>query len=358
MDGAGHCGRRRTSVAGRCHPACVRPTLTPAVRRLWRDSETLQFGRPPGRSVVLAGVDPGTRAALALLDGTRDRAELLRDAAASGCPPERTEVLLGLLQGAGVLDDAATGNAAATLAPAERDRSAADLGSLRLVGGPAGAEVLHRRRTAHVVVEGAGRVGVPVAALLSAAGIGVLDIVDDGLARPEDCGVGGLPPTAVGRRRGEAAAELLGRRPARVSRTGALPELVVLAPAGGVPLPEPPRRVAHLLAEVRGAVGVVGPLVEPGLSACLRCLDLRRADRDPGWPALALQLDTRAPGVAPCDSTLALAVATQAALQVLARIDGQPRPATLGGTLEMVLPDWRWRRRSWQLHPDCHCGTG
>jgi hypothetical protein len=110
------------------------------------------------------------------------------------------------------------------------------------------------------------------------------------------------------------------------------------------------------VAEVRGAVGVVGPLVQPGRSACLRCLDLARADRDPGWPALATQLAMPTPGVAPCDAALALAVAAQTALQALTLLDGGALPGAVGGTLELALPDWRWRRRSWQLHPDCDCG--
>ncbi|MCU1590412.1 MAG: UBA/THIF-type binding protein, partial [Frankiales bacterium] len=134
-----------------------------------------------------------------------------------------------------------------------------------------------------------------------------------------------------------------------------LPDLVVLAPAGGLPAAEAPRLVAHLLAEIRGEVGVVGPFVAPGASACLRCLDLTRADRDPGWPALAVQLDLPARGVTPCDSALALAVAAQASLQALEFLDTGSLPATAGGTLELVLPGWRWRRRSWQVHPDCDC---
>ena len=48
----------------------MRPVLTPAARRLWRDRNTLQLGD----SAVLSGVDEPTRATLALLDGTRDRA--------------------------------------------------------------------------------------------------------------------------------------------------------------------------------------------------------------------------------------------------------------------------------------------
>jgi hypothetical protein len=336
----------------------VRPLLTPAVRRLWRDSETLQLGRPPGRAVVLAGVDSIVRAVLSLLDGTRDRDGVLRAAASVGCPPQRTRQVLTLLEDAGLLDDAgADRSALAGLERAERDRLAADLASLQLVRDEGGVAAVRRRLAARVVVEGAGRVGASVAGLLAAAGVGTVDVVDDGITRPEDCGVGGLSPAQVGRRRGEAAAELVDAvAGARRKAPGSVPELVVLAPPAGLPVPPPPGTVPHLVAEVRGSVGVVGPLVQPRRSACLRCLDLTRADRDPGWPALATQLAMPVRGVAPCDAALALAVAAQAAMQVLTLIDGAGVPSTVGGTLELVLPDWRWRRRSWQLHPDCDCG--
>jgi hypothetical protein len=71
---------------------------------------------------------------------------------------------------------------------------------------------------------------------------------------------------------------------------------------------------------------------------------------------MAVQLDEPVRDVVPCDSALAVAVAAQASLQALAFLDGSALPATAGGTLELALPDWRWRRRSWQLHPDCGCG--
>jgi hypothetical protein len=336
----------------------VRPLLTPTVQRLWRDAQTLQFGRFPGRAVVLAGVDPAARSVLALLDGSRDRPGVLHAADAAGCPPGDAEHVLALLDRAGLLDDAAADRGpVATMQRGERDRLAPDIGSLRLVRGPDAAETLRRRRAARVVVEGAGRVGAPVAALLAAAGVGGVQVVDDGLTRPDDCGVGGLATTAVGRPRQEAARDLLAATTAHPAAPThlALPDLVVLAPPAGAPTPEPPRLLPHLLCEVRGEVGVVGPLVVPGASACLRCLDLTRTDRDPGWPAIAVQLATHERATAPCDGVLAVAVAAQTAAQALAFLDGGALPSTAGGTLELVLPDWRWRRRSWQLHSDCDC---
>jgi hypothetical protein len=349
----------RTPASGVTLPD-VRPLLTPAVQRLWRDSETLQLGRPPGRGVVLTGIDPDVRGVLAMLDGSRDRAGLLAAADAAGCVPARTEKVLALLDGAGVLDDAAADRASLTALPrTERDRLSPDVGSLRLVRGADADAVMRRRRAARVVVEGAGRVGAPVAALLAAAGVGAVLVVDDGLTRPEDCGIGGLPLSAVGRPRRDAALDIVraatAHRPAPRDSPVALPDLVVVTPPSDAPIPDPPGLLPHLLAEVRGEVGVVGPLVVPGVSPCVRCLDLTRTDRDPGWPAMAVQLATNRRPAAPCDGVLAVAVAAQTVMQALGFLDADALPSAAGGTLELTVPDWRWRRRSWQLHPDCDC---
>lgn len=325
-----------------------RPLLTPAARRLWRDGETLQLGRTPGRAVVLAGLDPAARSVLPLLDGSRDRAAVVAAAGAQGCRPERTVELVALLQRSGLVVDAAT---APAVSRQEHDRLAPELASLALCGG---AARLDRRRRSCVLVLGAGRVGAVLAALLDAAGVGAVEVVDDGATRAVDVAVGGLDARDVGAPRGSSASARL----RSAGRRTAAPDLVVLAPAAGTPLDELaaalPPGAAHLVAEVRDTVGVVGPLVLPGWTACLHCLDHARTDRDPGWPSLAAQLSTAVRATAACDGVLAAAVAAQAALQALAVVEGD-RPATAGGTLELALPDWRWRRRSWRPHPACGC---
>jgi bacteriocin biosynthesis cyclodehydratase domain-containing protein len=113
-------------------------------------------------------------------------------------------------------------------------------------------------------------------------------------------------------------------------------------------------RVPHLAASASEAIGVVGPLVVPGRSACLRCLDLARAEGDPAWPVILAQLASQ-PGAEPlaCDTVLATMVAAQATAQALAFIDqGAQATAVTGGTLELVLPGWQWRRRTWPPHPE------
>lgn len=336
----------------------MRPVLPPAVRRLWRDPETLQLGRVADRAVVLAGLDPAVRTVLTLLDGTRDLGEVLQAATAAGCTQQRTQDLLALLQGAGLLEDAVD-RWPDRLEVSERDRLAADVASLGMLHAGRGLSVLRRRDAVAVVVVGGGRVGAPLAALLATTGVGAVDVVDDGAARPQDAAVGGLVAGDSGRRRGEAARQLI-RTETPSTRTGPVPrpDLVVLAPTGALDDVQVAALlrdgVPHLLAEVRDTVGIVGPLVLPGRTACLRCLDLSRTDRDPEWPVLSAQLSAVPRASPPCDSALAAAVVAQAALQVLALLDGGA-PATLGGTLELPLPDWRWRRRSWPAHADCDC---
>jgi bacteriocin biosynthesis cyclodehydratase domain-containing protein len=100
--------------------------------------------------------------------------------------------------------------------------------------------------------------------------------------------------------------------------------------------------------------GVVGPLVLPGLTSCLRCAELHRRDRDPAWSSLAVQLAIARRHGPAADVTVATTLAGVAAQQALTFLDGGD-PATLDGTLELRLPDWRLRRRSWSTHPDCSC---
>jgi hypothetical protein len=98
---------------------------------------------------------------------------------------------------------------------------------------------------------------------------------------------------------------------------------------------------------------VVGPLVRPGITPCLNCLDLYRLDCDPAWPVIAAQLQT-APEVAqPVAATTALAATAYAAAEVLSHIDGET-PTTLGATVEISGPG-QSARRCWQTHPRCGC---
>ncbi|GAA4479999.1 hypothetical protein GCM10023094_25880 [Rhodococcus olei] len=112
--------------------------------------------------------------------------------------------------------------------------------------------------------------------------------------------------------------------------------------------------VAHLQVRFRDGRGVVGPLVLPGRTSCLRCADLTRTGRDPEWPHLAAQLLGRV-GHARPDTVLA--TTALAATELSALIDADPArpPASLNATLELDLAATRLVRRPWRPHPRCGC---
>ncbi|WP_262412681.1 TOMM precursor leader peptide-binding protein [Actinacidiphila acidipaludis] len=360
--------------------------LKTALRRSWRDGESVQFGVDPAHAVVLEPVDGPAAGFLDLLDGTRGTDTLTREASALGLGPDRVRRLLGLLAEGGVLDDAA-GHAALSAAVRHRtallDRLRPDLAALSVVHpGPGGAaRRMGGRRTARVRVLGAGRVGAQVATVLAAAGVGSVELVDSGRVEPWDTAPGGIPAEQAGERR-DAAGRGAVRRAAPEARRvaaggggggrggggGAGPggTVTVLAPRDGLhayaPDAEEAERlvaagVPHLYAGVLEGTGVVGPLVLPGRSACGQCVALRLARRDAAWPRILAQLRSgRQPAVPACDIALATTVAGLAAAHVLAHLDGGTPPSA-GGRVELSLGRLTSRVGPLPPEPGCSCGA-
>ena len=331
----------------------ARPALKPGLRLLRRDRTTLQLGLTPGAALVLEGVDDRDRQVFDLLDGSRDAAAVVRDAAALGVDPVRATELLDLLRRAGALDDGPPARALAA------NRLAPDTLALSLrYPGPGVAErALRRRAQTAVTVHGGGRVGATFAGLLSAAGIGRVAVRDAGSVRPADLAPGGVRQLRTGSR-GDAATRTAAASATASAASPAARSLDVVAPVGFAAAPEvlaAVRRRTHLFVAVRDVTAVVGPLVVPGHTPCLRCLELGRGERDPAWPRLAAQLVGEPAAVDPCDVVLATAAAALAAGQLLAFVDGVERPATMGGVLEIGPVDGRVRRRSVSSHPGCGC---
>jgi len=342
----------------------MRPALKAGLRPLWRDEETVQFGVDPRRAVALTGLGKAA-AVLSLLDGSRDADELVRTAQAYGTPAETTHQVLRLLASAGVLDDFPA-RLHRSLPDYLRERLAPELAcaSLAYGDGDGGAAAMERRRAAHVRVHGAGRVGACVATFLAASGVARVSCLDSEVAGHADMTPAGLGTSDIGVPRAAGVAQAI-RRVAPEARTHddprLVPDLAVLTvPVGADEAAALMRdRVPHLLVRADEAIGVVGPLVYPGRSACLRCVDLSKAGRDPAWPKILAQAASRGATSAACDTVLAAATAALASAQALAVIDncGQQPPAAANGTLELVLPARQWRRRGWPASPSCGCGA-
>jgi hypothetical protein len=398
----------------------VRPVLKAGLRRLWRPGGSLQVGVTPGRSLLLNGLGPAASAFMGALDGHRDIAGLLTLAEEIGLSGSHATTLLDMLARAGFLDDAAydPGPALRALDVTEADRLAPDMAALALgYLVPGGAvRAMTRRRMAVVAVYGCGRVGASVAHMLAGAGIGCVVPIDSGRARAADAAPAGFPnPRGLSHRderevpaprrgqgRGSRAAEgadadppsatniadpqpdsesgLAAPSPRRQDLVRALirasapstrttmpanrqrPDVAVLAPiadaypaqaatlqSGGVP---------HVPAEVHETTGVLGPFVQPGRTSCLRCRDLYRTARDPGWPRAMVPFGgvDAVPGVEnrACDVTMATHLAVQTVLHVLAFVEGDP-PPTMNATLELVPPFGAQTRHERPPHADCGC---
>ncbi len=145
----------------------------------------------------------------------------------------------------------------------------------------------------------------------------------------------------------------------RLATTGAATTLVVT-------LGEPRRHVsdrlvradvAHLWLAVLPTAVRIGPFVEPGRSACLRCVDAHLGERDARRATVLHQLDDLpvAPYAAwdPCLLGLGAAWAVR---DVVRRLDGE-LPSLRSASLT-VTTDLEVSRRDWLRHPYCGCAWG
>lgn len=325
--------------------ADAEPRLRGRLPVLWRGSGELQVGTDPRWAVTLADLGPDAVRALGGVPPGSGRRAVVAAMRRAGVSEDEVGAVLAHLEAAHHLVPGP--------APAPGDEA---VWSLLHADGD-GARVMARRARACVEVHGLGRLGTAVAATLASAGVGTVVPVDPGTVTRHEVGVGGLRLDDVGLARATAVGRLLHDVAPEV-RTG---------PADGVGLvvvvehhaADPVRYAAlrdagrtHLSVVVREASVLVGPLVRPGRTPCLRCLDLARSRLDPRWPALAAQL-TRLPPL-PEETTLAATAGALAAAQTLAFVDGRP-VAVEGGSLVVALPDAVPRAVAWAADGDCGC---
>jgi bacteriocin biosynthesis cyclodehydratase domain-containing protein len=218
---------------------------------------------------------------------------------------------------------------------------------------------VRQRASSTAVVVGHGPLAVGIVGGLVLAGVGTVHTDTAGHVHSGDLGTGYLDADRGTDRllaTRAAVARLVpgagtGPPPLRL-----VPDLVVLADE----IPEPVTLaalhadgVAHLPVRLRDGAGVVGPLVLPGRSTCLRCLDLQRAAQDHAWPLAAAQLVGTAGHADPSCVAATVGLATA---QALAALDcGGPAPAVLDATLELDVTAGTLNRREWMADPECPC---
>ena len=111
------------------------------------------------------------------------------------------------------------------------------------------------------------------------------------------------------------------------------------------------RDTPHLPVVLSDSCVTIGPVVRPGSSACLYCLQRHASDADPAWPAIASQLWGRR---SPADTALlASEAAAIVARDVLARLAGRDGD----GSNQLIIDAATGARssRTFPIHPDCGC---
>jgi bacteriocin biosynthesis cyclodehydratase domain-containing protein len=116
----------------------------------------------------------------------------------------------------------------------------------------------------------------------------------------------------------------------------------------------------HLVLRFSEGEAVVGPFVEPGVTACLRCIDAHHTDTDARWPLLVAQQAAyaerpRADGIPePVDGPLLRVATAWAVADIASHLRGE-RPATWSSTLRLPPALADSDSTSWLRHPECGC---
>lgn len=294
----------------------LRPRLRDDVPVMWRNESTIQIGE----DVLVDRVSRSHVAWLSSLDGLHSPTVI---ADSLTIPEQDAARLVRALLAAGALDDAARiPEPLRWLSQPERDTAAGRFGA---------ALQTHRslehayaavtaRDACRVIVVGEGAVADEVRCALAAAGL-------------------------------------------RVVADHATFSVLADAPHPDVParFDDPTQDLPHLHLGALGARAVVGPLVVPGATSCLRCAHLHRRDADPAWPVLAVQWAhaVAAMTVPPRDPLLTRLAAAHAAQLVGTWADLPDDPESWSGfALEIRLPLGIPSRRERPPHPLCGCAWG
>lgn len=319
-----------------------RPVLIPGVPRLRRGPHGLQLGTSRPVVIELPGVDPA--AVLDLVDGTRTDRLVVHHACRLGLAPATTRALLQTLADNGLL---------VPVLPRDVVGFAGEAAALAHQGVPAPATVLRRRARAVVRVTGEGRLGAGVAVALASAGIGHVETDLPGEVTAAELPGGPLSAADLGRSRDEAVGSALLRASPEINTTRVRNRAIDLQiqlryrePVGLLAVSLARRRRPHLQLGLREGVAVIGPFVPAQGGPCLRCVDLHRHDRDPGWADPTVTSE-------PATVAVVLAATAYAAAEALTFLDGGT-PESLGAAVEISRPGHH-RRRSWSPHPACQC---
>ncbi|MGV8859126.1 hypothetical protein [Rhodoglobus sp.] len=119
------------------------------------------------------------------------------------------------------------------------------------------------------------------------------------------------------------------------------------------------RDIPHIPVVISDSGAEIGPVVTPGITGCLLCVELHRRDADAAWPAIATQLMGRSSHAeTPVLIAEAAAEACRMALHRLGRVGYTVFDQTPADATSSVRIDHSTGRRDESLrfrHPECGC---
>ena len=234
-----------------------------------------------------------------------------------------------------------------------------------------GESVLLSRSERTVHIEELGQAGLSVALGLAAAGIGNLISHDENKVEKRDLGPTSYPSQLLGRPRLDALRSLLAASPnqALVSTGKKLSDAklqkIDCAVLISQQVTEPKRYsgwvnrdIPHVLITFETDNVTVSPMIIPGQTSCLFCLEKMRTEKDEKWPVIATQLISSSKSFD--DSASAYFAAGVVIQKILARLDRVSgfelaQENLIGFNLE--LKSGLVTQLTWPRHPDCGCQT-
>lgn len=337
--------------------------------------QSVQFGVGE-QSVVLDGLtDPDKRLIQLLVQGADEPGPALADRC--GLLPARAEYLIRMLEPVLIRPVAAK----STLSGLRTDRLGPDINQWSAAYELDAAPLMERRNRAAVLITGLGRTGSTIAQALAAAGIGTLLLEDRYLVSAADVGAGSFRLCDIGMSRPAAVRRQIHHIDPTVqahalhrSGPGAATEAsfftldLVIQVANDITDERLQSQLmhkeqAHLPVVLRDRDVLIGPLVIPGLTACVACVDKHRADLDPQWMKICQAMRDRAtaapqtPEAPPEESATALFAAGSAVLQTLLLIDGVNRPSGWSMVTRLRAADGSSTTHRYERHPGCGCSV-
>jgi bacteriocin biosynthesis cyclodehydratase domain-containing protein len=291
----------------------TRPRWRPHVPALWRDESTIQLGD----DVIVDRVSPEQAHWLRQLDGSRSAEQLCADLPIAVAEARR---LVRCLKAAGALIDAARmpqvmrfGSVAARDLTAQRWDAAVD----HHRDPTCALRAMDARDAMAVAITGVGPLRDALAVALAAAGLSEVAVTT------------------------KAGCVLLG--------SIVHPDVPDHVQAQDLDVP-------HLHVGVRGDRAIVGPLVIPGVTGCLRCAHLHRRDRDRAWPLLAVQWSQLSADATQADPLIVQLAAVHAVHLIRTWIDEPERPELWAEVaVELKLAWLGGRVIARKPHPLCGC---